>query len=85
MIQITETISFDETKTIQEQSPEFQQWFSDNCPINDKTPVAACDEYDRPYLYEFLIDGKLNISVSPNYIFPDSSNWGISGYTISIN
>jgi hypothetical protein len=88
MIQITSTVFFDETKPIQEQSPEFQQWFSENCLINDQTPVTKYDEYNRPNQYDFSVDetlmGTIHVTVFPRYIYPDPSNWAISGYTISI-
>ena len=84
MIQITETVSFDETKPIQQQSAEFQQWFAEHCPINDKTPIAAYDEYDRPGKYVFFVE-TLTVNVEPKYINPDRSNWAISGYNITIN
>jgi hypothetical protein len=84
MVEITDKVSFDETKPIQQQSTEFQQWFTDNCPINDKTPISAYDEYNRPGKYVFTVDN-LKVNVEPNYINPDRSNWAISGYNISIN
>jgi len=89
MIQLTDTVVYDEKKSFQEQTPEFMEWFLKNCPINDKTPITDYEEYGRPNRYDFSVDGTLNgtvhVTVLPRYIFPDGHNWAISGYTISIN
>lgn len=83
MKQITDTIFFDETKTIQEQTSEFQQWFFTNCNITDITLIDSYDNYNRPNKYHFNINN-LTINVIPNYINDDITNWAISGYTIEI-
>ena len=84
MIQLSDTVSFDETKPIQQQSSEFQKWFFENCPINDKTPASDYEDYGQPSKYVFTV-GSFTVTVQPNYIYPDKSNWAISGYNISIN
>jgi hypothetical protein len=80
---ITDTITFDETKLIQEQSTEFQEWFFNNCKITSETPVDSYDEYGRPLTYVFTVT-PFTVTVLINYINLEASNWANSGYTISI-
>jgi len=44
---ITDTIMFDESKLLSEQTPEFQAWYNENVNvlINDKLVTDLMDEY----------------------------------------
>ena len=86
MITITDTISFDDTKKLQEQSTDFQNWLFENClsKINDQLTPNSLDSYNRPENYTFTVN-TLNVSLTPLYLFQDKSNWAISGYNILIN
>ena len=83
---IKDNIIFNEAKKIQDQSPEFISWISENCfkYINDTYDVKHYDDYERPSLYTFNVD-EYYIKIKPLYMFDDKSNWAISGYEININ
>jgi hypothetical protein len=85
MIQINDTVIYDETKPFQEQTQECQQWLMDNAllKINDQYKVTDFDPYERPRSYIFKADGH-TIVVYPQYIFEDAHNWAISGNNIEI-
>lgn len=85
MIQITDTIQFDESKLLSKQTSEFQRWYNENVNplINDKTPIDSFDEFKRPQSYAIVV-GELLVDVWPQYIFPDSSNWSCSDFEILI-
>lgn len=85
MIQITDTISYDDTKPLQEQSAEFLSWVNENVltKINDQYQVTDFDAYHRPASYVFTTDGK-TATVYPLYLTEDAHNWSISGYNLII-
>jgi len=82
---ITETIQFDESKMLSEQSPEFQQWYNEkvNALVNDKLIPDLLDEYKRPKSYTVKVDSFI-VNILPIYIYPDKSNWACSDFDLII-
>jgi hypothetical protein len=85
MIQLTDTVVYDEIKPFQEQTQEFQKWIMDNAlsKINDQYKVIDFDQYNRPHSYSFEADEHI-IIVYPQYIYEDAHNWAISGNNFEI-
>ncbi len=86
MITISDTIEFDETKILQQQSAEFQSWLSENClnKINDQLKPDSLDAYDRPEQYTFSVS-PFTVILKPLYQTNDRSNWALTGYNILIS
>jgi hypothetical protein len=82
---ITDKVIFDETKILQEQTPEFNRWIFENClsKINDKLIPDSLDEFDRPSKYTFLVD-TFSVEISPIYINQSKSDWSKSTYKLTI-
>jgi len=85
MIQITNTIVFDETKFLSEQSSEFKDWYNKNVNIliNDKIVPDSLDTFKRPISYTITID-KFNIIIYPQYIYNEQNNWSCSDFKLKI-
>jgi len=80
---ITDTIMFDESKLLSEQTPEFQAWYNENVNvlINDKLVPDLMDEYKRPKSYTVVVDS-FSVTILPLYIYPDQSNWACSNFQL---
>jgi len=80
---ITDTIMFDESKLLSEQTPEFQAWYNENVNvlINDKLVPDLMDEYKRPKSYTVVVDS-FSVTILPLYIYPDQSNWACSNFKL---
>ena len=85
MIQITDTIEFDETKLLSMQSSDFKEWYNKNVNIliNDKLVPNSLDTFKRPISYTVIFD-KFTITIYPQYIYSDQSNWACSDLQIKI-
>ena len=85
MIQITETVQFDESKNLSQQTPEFKNWYNQNVNvlINDKLVPDILDEYNRPKSYTVQVDA-FTITIYPLYIYQDQSNWACSDFQLTI-
>lgn len=85
MTTISSTVSFDETKKLQDQTQEFQSWLYDNCfsKINDTLKPDLVDAANRPAQYTFIVD-TFTVILSPIYQIIDPSNWALSRYDITI-
>jgi len=84
-MQITDTIQFDESKLLSEQTTEFQEWYNENVNvlINDKLAPDSLDNFKRPFSYTITVKS-FTIVICPNYIFRDQSNWACSDFYLSI-
>ena len=82
---ITETIQFDESKMLSEQTKEFQQWYNDNVNvlINDKLIADSLDQFNRPFSYTVEVDTFI-IVIYPQYIYRDQSNWACCDFQLTI-
>ena len=82
---ITDTIQFDESKLLSEQTPEFQAWYNENVNvlINDKLAPDSLDKFKRPFTYTVYVDN-FTFVICPNYIYKDQSNWACSDFQITI-
>ncbi len=85
MINITNTILFDENLLLSKQSAEFQQWYNENVNIliNDKLKPDLLDEYSRPMSYTVVVN-TFQITIYPLYIYQDSSNWACRDFQLTI-
>jgi len=82
---ITDKVIFDQTKKLQEQTSEFNQWLFENClsKINDKLIPDALDEFDRPSKYTLLVDTFI-VEIYPIYINLSKIDWSKSTYELII-
>jgi hypothetical protein len=85
MIQITDTVQFDASKPLSSQTTAFQNWYNSNVSnqINAKLKADSLDAYQRPVSYT-VTTGQLTVTVSPVYIYQDSSNWACSNFNLTI-
>jgi len=85
MIQITETIEFDDSKFLSEQSSDFKVWYNKNVNIliNDKLNPDSLDIFNRPISYTVTVE-TFNIEIYPQYIYNEQSNWACSDFKIKI-
>ena len=89
MIQITDTIQYDETLSFNTQSIEFLKWYNENITtklVYNKTSVGIqpeWDESDRPIQWVILV-GNIIVAIKWNYIKPETSEWAKSEDTITI-
>jgi len=85
MIKINDTVEFDESKLLSEQTQEFQAWYNENVNglINDKLVPNSLDEYKRPKSYTVTVFS-FTITIDPIYIYPDQSNWSCSDFRLTI-
>lgn len=84
-MEITDKVIFDETKKLQEQTSEFNQWLFENClsKINDKLIPNALDDFDRPAKYAFVAD-TFSVEIYPVYISQSKNDWSKSTYDLII-
>ncbi len=82
---ITDTIQFDESKNLSQQTPEFQAWYNENVNlrINDTLKPDILDEYKRPKSYTVIVD-LFSVNILPLYIYPDHGNWACSDFQLII-
>ena len=82
---ITNTIQFNESKMLSEQSQEFQTWYNKNVNvlINDKLIPDSLDRFKRPFSYTVKVES-FTIVIFPQYIYCDQSNWACSDFFITI-
>jgi len=77
---ITDTIQFDESKLLSEQSIEFQEWFAENCQPNitfadgKNGSVQTCatfDQFGRPstWIFENITVEAIYFTENQNYTF----------------
>lgn len=90
MIQINETISWDETKSLPEQSQETQQWYADNVESQLAYGKKASgiqpkwDKHGRPM--QWVVDfAAFTVVIAWEYIREESTDWARSAETITIN
>ena len=85
MIKINDTIEFDESKLLSEQTKEFQEWYNENVNglINDTLVPDSLDEFKRPMSYIVQVD-TFTVTIFPNYIYHDQSNWSCSDFYVTI-
>jgi len=85
MIQITDTIEFDESKLLSEQTQEFQMWYNKNVSIliNDTIVPDSLSEFKRPLSYTVTV-GIFTIKIYPKYIHKEQSNWSCSDFKLEI-
>lgn len=83
MRNLTDTIQFDESKNLSEQSPEFQAWFNEfvNPQINDRLQPDLLDQYKRPVSYTVHVDG-YTITVFNLYINADQTNYACRDFQL---
>ena len=85
MIQINDTVQFEESKNLSKQTPEFKTWYNQNVIvlINDKLVPDILDEYKRPKSYTVKVE-TFSITIYPLYIYNDQSNWVCSDFQLTI-
>jgi len=84
-MKINDTIEFNESQTLSKQSTEFQVWYNQNVNvlINDKLIPDSLDRFKRPFSYTVKIES-FTITIIPQYIYCDQSNWACSDFFITI-
>jgi len=83
-MEISDTIIFDESKTLSQQSAEFQAWYNDN--INPHVTLDKKDkddEFGRPYSFTVYSQGFI-ITVVWMYIVADSTDWRCKDFSLII-
>jgi len=89
MMQITDTIQYDETLPINAQSTNFLTWYNENVQSKlayDKTSTGIQPEWDdsrRPVQWVVTV-GKIEVTIVWNYIKPNTSEWAKSEDTITV-
>ena len=84
-MKINDTIEFNESQTLSKQSTEFQVWYNQNVNvlINDKLIPDSLDRFKRPFSYTVKIES-FTITIIPQYIYRDQSNWACSDFYLTI-
>jgi len=84
-MKINDTVEFDESKNLSEQTPEFQAWYNENVNvlINDKLIPNSLDRFNRPQSYTVVVTD-FTIQVVPQYIYRDQSNWSCSDFKLTV-
>lgn len=82
---ITDTIQFDESLPLSQQSSDFKTWYYKNVinQITDKTIPDLLDDFNRPVSFTVNVDNFI-VTIFWLYIFQDQSNWSCSDFNILI-
>ena len=89
MIQITDTIQYDESLPFNAQSTDFLTWYNENVQSKlayDKTSTGIQPEWDesrRPVQWVVPVSN-VEVTIVWNYIKPDTSEWAKSEDTLTI-
>lgn len=86
MIQLTETISFNEEEPLlSKQNQDFQSWYSENFHSKIVEPLnpTGYDQYHRPISF---VNEYNNISIETEfiYIYENSNSWACSDFKLTI-
>lgn len=82
---INDTVEFDESKNLSEQTTKFQTWYNENVNtlISDTLVPDLLDQWNRPMSYTVKVGGFV-VTIYPLYKIHEQSDWGCRDFQITL-